>query len=140
LRVCAAANVWLSYQTWKTFVAAVGSHISMSTSALVVVALVTASVICVVPPAGSDAGESVPLEVKLGAGVAVGAGVDVGAVVGAGVGSGAPATPGRRITLNACQFGDVEVSVALAATKPAGVMSRVELRMNELPAVALRAV
>ena len=119
---------------------AVGSHISMSTSAVVALALVTASVICVVPPTATDAGESVPLEMKLGAGVAVGEGVDVGLGAGDGVGVGAPATPGRRITLKACQLGKVEVSVEVAATEPAGVMSRVELRMNELPTAALRAL
>ena len=121
---------------------AVGSHISMSTSAVVALALVTASVICVVPPTATDAGESVPLEMKLGAGVVVGEGVDVplGEGDGVGVAVGAPATPGRRITLKACQLGKVEVSVEVAATEPAGVMSRVELRMNELPTAALRAL
>ena len=111
----------------------------MSTSAVVAVALVTASVICAVAPAASEVGESVPRELKLGAVVAVGAGV--GAALGAGDGVGvAPATFGRRTTPNACQLGDVDDSVAVAATTPAGVTTRDELRMNELPPCALRAV
>src|SRR5437763_10287454 len=78
--------------------------------------------------------------VGAGVGVAVGAAVGVGVAVGVGDGTVAPASPGRRITLKACQFGDVDVSVAVGATTPTGETTRVELRRNELPPPALRVV
>src|SRR5438128_2225783 len=56
----------------------------MSTSAVVAIALVTASVRLTDPPAATLVALSEAVDVKLGVGAAVAAGVAVGATVGAG--------------------------------------------------------
>jgi hypothetical protein len=79
-------KLWLSANHWYATVVPFGAYTAMSTSALVVVALVTSAVMVTGPPAVAVVGETREALTKprTGAGVAVGAvvAVAVGAVVG----------------------------------------------------------
>ena len=75
-----------------------------------------------------------------GVGVGVGAGVGAGVTVGAGEAVGPAPPAGRSTRLYALQLGPPEVSLTVGAIAPAGDTTRVEVRMNELPPIVLRAV
>ena len=79
----------------------------MSTSAVVAIALVTASVRLTDPPAATLVALSEAVDVKLGVGAAVAAGVAVGATVGAGepVGVG-PDADGAGVAIGALGVGE----------------------------------
>ena len=92
------------------------------------------------PFAGPGVAVGADVGVGVGTGVGVGAAVGAGVTVGAGEAVGPAAPAGRRTRLYALQFGVPEVSATVGAIVPAGEISRVELRMNELPPPELRAV